>query len=233
MGLQIGYFAHVALLQVSGRMKIAIINYGMGNLVSVEKAFRRIGADVTVTSDVQIIKNADKLVLPGVGHYKSGMEKIRQGGLYETLQEEVINRKKPILGICLGMQLFTSFSEEGNTNGLGWIEGETRYFGDLIYQERKLPVPHMGWNNPAFDTGHTLFKDIEPDAMFYFVHSFAVHCTNIENSIARASYGIEFDAVTGSGNIIGTQFHPEKSHKAGLQLLNNFVQNFESCSDPE
>lgn len=202
---------------------IAIINYGMGNLTSVEKAFNRIGVKAVVTNEQSFIKNCDKIVLPGVGHFKTGMERLESSGLKNLLEELVLVKKKPILGICLGMQLFTSHSEEGNTNGLGWISGNTTFFGSLGTAERHLPVPHMGWNQPQIVNNHPILTNISADSTFYFVHSYRVNCNSPENVIAASEYGIKFHSIIAKENIVGVQFHPEKSHSAGLNLLKNFT----------
>ena len=147
--------------------KIVIINYGMGNLNSVKKAFDRIGANASIESDLMSIKNADKLVLPGVGNFEKGMQKLESSGLKDILNEMVLIKQKPILGICLGMQLFTSFSEEGNINGLNWIEGQTEYFGKLEMNGRALPVPHIGWNDLEIKKTHYLLNSISLKTTFF------------------------------------------------------------------
>lgn len=197
---------------------VTIINYGMGNLRSVQKAFKRIGQEVMISDQPADIKNADKLILPGVGHFKKGMENLRNSGLLEVLEEEVLGNKKPVLGICLGMQLLTEHSEEGDTEGLGWISGKTQRFP----ADMGLKVPHIGWNtlNPAKDSA--LLLEVPDAATFYFVHTYYVTCANEEDVVAKTDYGVEIVSSVNKGNIYGTQFHPEKSHDYGLQLLTNF-----------
>lgn len=203
---------------------IAIINYGMGNLNSVKKAFVRVGADVVVTDNHELILKADKLVLPGVGNFEKGMEKLESTGLRKLLDEAVLVMNKPILGICLGMQLFTSFSEEGNVEGMNWIPGKTNNLGKPEFRGKALPVPHMGWNDVQMQNEHPVFSGIPSDATFYFVHSYAVDCENNEHVVGRTFYGKSFDSVIARNNIIGTQFHPEKSHHYGLKIIENYCK---------
>ncbi len=202
--------------------KIVIIDYKMGNLRSVEKAFEKIGATVVVTQDKDIIKNASKIVLPGVGAFKDGMKHLKELGLIDLLHVEVIQNKKPFLGICLGMQLIAKKSyENGETDGLGWIDADVVKFDPL-----NLKVPHVGWNNVAKREENILFKDIPNSSDFYFVHSY--HFTSQENVVTSTTdYGIDFISSVKKDNIFAVQFHPEKSQKVGLKLLENFV-NFES-----
>ena len=199
---------------------IVIIDYGMGNLHSVLKAFRRIGADAIVSSKGEDIQKAEKLVLPGVGHFKKGMENLEKRGLIEILNKKIIGEKTPILGICLGMQLFTKFSEEGDAGGLGWIDAKTIKFnlGD------KFRVPHMGWNNIKIEKDNKIFSNLNKEDYFYFVHSFHVNCKNKEDILSITEYGKKFISAIQKENIIGVQFHPEKSHDAGLEILKNFAE---------
>jgi glutamine amidotransferase len=200
---------------------LVIVDYGMGNLRSVEKAFKRINANPIVSSRIEDIEKATKLVLPGVGFFKSGMDRLNELGLVEVLTKKVVEEKTPILGICLGMQLFTSYSDEGDSNGLNWIKAETKSF-----QLENLKVPHMGWNTLEFDSESPLFKGIEKEDAFYFVHSYYVSAENSENALCKTDYGINFDSGICQDNILGVQFHPEKSHSTGLKLLTNFIENY-------
>lgn len=197
---------------------ITIIDYGMGNLHSVLKAFRRIGADVIVSSEAGDIEKAEKLVLPGVGHFKKGMENLRKMGLIEVLNRKVTWGKTPILGICLGMQLFTKFSEEGNAKGLGWIDAKTI----KLNLGENFRIPHMGWNNMKIEKNNKIFSGLNKEDCFYFVHSFHVNCENKEDILGITEYGKKFVSAIQKGNIFGVQFHPEKSHDAGLEILKNF-----------
>jgi glutamine amidotransferase len=197
---------------------IAILDYGIGNLKSVYNMFKKIGIESIVTSDIEIIRQADKYLLPGVGSFDHGIKSLKNASFFKILESEVLEKKKPILGICLGMQLLTNSSEEGNEKGLGWIDANTVKF-DL--KDKSLSVPHMGWNLVKPINTDTLFFDLN-DSRFYFVHSYHVLCKKKEDILATAHYGEEFTCSICNNNIYGVQFHPEKSHKFGMQLLRNF-----------
>jgi len=197
---------------------LVIIDYGMGNLRSVEKAFKRINASPIVSSKIEDIEKATKLVLPGVGFFKAGMDRLRELGLIEVLNRKVLEEKTPILGICLGMQLFTSHSEEGDVEGLNWIPSKTIAFNLKTYK-----VPHMGWNTLTLNQDAPLFKGVDLEETYYFVHSYYVQCQNVENILCTTEYEIDFHSCIVKDNIVGVQFHPEKSHKSGLKLLENFI----------
>jgi len=196
---------------------IVIVDYGMGNLHSVYKAFKRLNAKVIVSSSPKDIEKADKIVLPGVGHFKKGMEHLRSLKLIPVLNKKVLEEKTPILGICLGIQLFTNHSEEGDVPGLSWIDAGT------IKLNNKLKIPHMGWNSIRIKKQNPLFSGIDSEKQFYFVHSY--HVVPKDKSIisTTVNYGIEFVSSIHKENIFGVQFHPEKSHSAGLSLLKNFI----------
>lgn len=200
---------------------LVIVDYGMGNLRSVEKAFKRIHANPIVSSNPDDIRQATKLVLPGVGFFKAGMDNLRQLNLIEVLNQKVGVEKTPILGICLGMQLFTSHSEEGNVSGLNWIEANT-----VAFNLQKYKVPHMGWNTVKPSQNHKLFDGVDLEDAYYFVHSYFVHCQKSENILCETEYEIDFHSCIVKDNIMGVQFHPEKSHEAGLKLLANFINHF-------
>jgi len=199
---------------------IVIVDYGMGNLRSVQKAFERIRIPATISSNVNDIKTAEKLVLPGVGHFERGIGNLKNRGLFELLNEQVQGKKTPILGICLGMQLMTEFSEEGNCNGFGWLKAKTQRFS---FQSNDLKIPHMGWNNLSVKNSDILFKDITADNFFYFVHSYYVSCESDNDILTETSYGNRFVSSFQRENIFGCQFHPEKSHDSGLLILKNFA----------
>jgi imidazole glycerol-phosphate synthase subunit HisH len=201
---------------------IVIIDYGMGNLRSVQKAFERIRIPATISSNPLEIEQAEKLVLPGVGHFERGISNLRDRGFIELLNELVQDKKKPILGICLGMQLMTEFSEEGNCNGFGWLKAKTQKFS---FQTNGLKIPHMGWNNLSIKKSDTIFKDITADNFFYFVHSYYVSCESVTDILAETGYGNTFVSSFQKENIFGCQFHPEKSHDKGLQILKNYAEN--------
>ncbi len=200
---------------------IVIIDYGMGNLRSVQKAFERIRIPASISSNANDIETADKLVLPGVGHFERGVRNLTNRSLFELLNVQVKDKKKPILGICLGMQLMTQFSEEGNCNGFGWIKARTQKFS---FQANGLKIPHMGWNNLLVKNSDTLFKDITTENFFYFVHSYYVTCDNDADVLAETNYGNGFVSSFQKENIFGCQFHPEKSHDKGLQILKNYAE---------
>jgi glutamine amidotransferase len=201
---------------------IAIVDYGMGNLRSVQKAFERLKIPAVVTSDKKEIAQANKLILPGVGHFRHGMDNLKTMGIYEILNSRVLEDKIPVLGICLGMQLLTSFSEEGNCEGFGWIGTETKR---LFFEKEHsyLKIPHMGWNQVLPKKESPILQGHDPELPFYFVHSFAVEAGS-EYCLAETAYGFPFASVISKDHIFGMQFHPEKSHKQGLNLLKNFAE---------
>lgn len=201
---------------------ITIVDYGLSNLRSVQKAFQRIGIETVTTNKKDVISRAEKLVLPGVGHFAVGMQRLRELDLIEALNKRVVSEKTPVLGICLGMQLMTRHSEEGNCDGLGWVDAETRKFSFHGEHER-LKIPHMGWNTVKAFRGGELLSGVEEDNSFYFVHSFYVICDRAEDILSTTSYGLEFHSGVQFRNVIGVQFHPEKSHDAGLNLLKKFA----------
>lgn len=206
---------------------IAIVDYGVGNLFSLESSFGAIGAEAVVTADANEIRRADKIILPGVGAFGDAAEKLRKSGLAEVLVEQA-RAGKPIMGICLGMQLlFEKSYEYGEHEGLGLIKGEIRPIADVIPKEYK--VPHIGWNALHFGAGkHPLFRYLKEGDFVYFVHSF--YGTNCDESvIATAEYGAELTAAVASGNVCGCQFHPEKSGEVGLSILRAFCEEGSVC----
>lgn len=197
---------------------IAIIDYGVGNLASVQNAFRKVGYQSLVTSEAERILQADKIVLPGVGAFADGMNSLRQSGLIEAVIEAV-RREKPLLGICLGMQMLFSISEEGGMHqGLGLIPGRVK----RLNLPTGYKVPHVGWNQIEPVSGSKIFKNMPKQSYFYFVHSYYVEPENILVSAAQVNYAIEFTCAVEIDNLCGVQFHPEKSGGAGLTVLRNF-----------
>lgn len=200
---------------------ITIVDYGMGNLGSVLNMFKKIGAKAYVTDDLEEIKKAGKLLLPGVGAFDAAMQRINDRGLKDVLNEKALDENIPILGICLGMQLLTDGSEEGKMPGLGWIKGKAIRFD---FPDNTLKVPHMGWNITKAVRPSPLTKNLQDDARFYFVHSYYVKADSKEDVLMRTEYGFDFDSVIWNRqNIFGAQFHPEKSHKYGMKLFENFA----------
>jgi len=202
---------------------IVVVDYKMGNIGSILNMFKKIGISVTSSSSSDEIEKADKLILPGVGSFDSGMENLKISGLIPMLNEKVIKKKTPVLGICLGMQLFGTKSEEGGMLGLGWIDAETARF-KFSQGQPNLKIPHMGWNNIVLKRESSLFKDMPEDSRFYFVHSYHLICNNEKDVVAKTFYGYEFASIVQKENIYGVQFHPEKSHKFGMKLLKNFAE---------
>jgi glutamine amidotransferase len=202
---------------------IVIIDYGVGNPGSIENMLRKIGTQVKVSSNAADINAADKLILPGVGAFDYGMTKLHELGIEDILQKRVIGAGVPVLGICLGMQLFTRGSEEGSLPGLGWIDAETVRFC-FERETSELRIPHMGWNTVEVTQGGSILDSLYEDPRFYFVHSYHVRCADPANVLSTTRYGIKFHSAVVKGNIVGTQFHPEKSHKYGLKVLRNFAE---------
>jgi len=201
-------------------MSIVIVDYKMGNLGSIANILKKIGVPSAVSSDPEVIRKAEKLILPGVGSFDNGMKNIREMGLEAPLNKQVIERGIPVLGICLGMQLLTARSEEGELTGLNWIPGRTIKFN---LTNSDLRIPHMGWNTVESSQNHMLFENMpSKPPRFYFVHSYYVHCEAQEHAIGSTRHGISFTSAVQRGNIFGVQFHPEKSHKFGMALLGNF-----------
>ncbi len=201
---------------------IVIVDYGMGNLRSVQKKFIRVGADVEISRDPKIISKADKLILPGVGHFANGIKNIKEYGLWEILNRKVIMEKIPILGICLGMQLMAKHSEEGDEEGLGWFDADVVKF--RIKDQLKYKVPHIGWNNAVINQESFLFHNIPKEALFYYVHSYHIQCNNQKDILTTTEYEYAFTSSIQRDHIYGTQFHPEKSHDWGEKIIQNFVE---------
>ncbi len=197
---------------------ITIIDYGLGNLVSVKNMLKKLGAESLITDKIADIENAEKMILPGVGSFDNGMNLIKQKGLLEILNKKATQDKIPTLGICLGMQLLTKGSEEGVEKGLGWIDAETIKFN---FTDKLLKIPHMGWSYIDVKKDNKLIQATDKHR-FYFVHSYYVKCNNQNDVIATCNYGTEFTCMFNHENIYGAQFHPEKSLKFGMELLNNF-----------
>ncbi len=197
---------------------ITIIDYGLGNLVSVKNMLKKLGAEALITDKIADIEKAEKMILPGVGSFDNGMNLIKQKGLLEILNKKATQDKIPTLGICLGMQLLTKGSEEGMEKGLAWVDAQTIKFN---FNDKVLKIPHMGWSYIDVKKENALIRK-EDKHRFYFVHSYYVKCNNPNDVIATCNYGTEFTCMFNHENIYGAQFHPEKSLKFGMELLNNF-----------
>ncbi|MEY2904882.1 MAG: Imidazole glycerol phosphate synthase subunit HisH2 [Bacteroidota bacterium] len=201
-------------------MKIVIVDCKMGNLVSVKKAFSKLGFQSTISNNKVDIENAGLLVLPGVGHFSNTMENLKKLNILQVLNEQVLEKKKPILGICLGMQLLSEYSEEGDSEGLGWIKGKTKKFQ---LDTSRFKIPHIGWNTLEICQKDSFLKNTSINDQFYFVHSYHVECDDYNDVAAFSEYGEKFTASIQKDNIFGTQFHPEKSHEQGLTILKSFI----------
>lgn len=205
---------------------LVIIDYKVGNLTSIRNMLKKIGhTNVLISGNLKDVEQATKLILPGVGHFDYGMNQLHVSGLVDLLNRKVLEQKVPILGICLGAQLFTRGSEEGKQKGLSWIEADTIKFDSSKFTDN-LKIPHMGWSDVNIVKDEPLFINLPNDSRFYFVHSYHLKCYNNNDIAVTASYGYNFAAGVIRDNIMGMQFHPEKSHKYGMQLLENFIKYY-------
>jgi imidazole glycerol-phosphate synthase subunit HisH len=200
---------------------IVVVDFGMGNLGSVLKSLNRLKVQTKISTSIKDIEMAEKLILPGVGHYSNGMKQLHSRNYIDSLNDKVLNEGTPILGICLGMQLFSRYSHEGKVAGLGWVDAEVVRFE--IEDKVKWKIPHMGWNSVSIKKDSILLSGVDEGELFYFVHSYHMSCNDNEDILGATRYGYEFTSAIQRGNIYGTQFHPEKSHDKGLEILNSFV----------
>ena len=204
---------------------ITIVDYGLGNLGSIKNMLKKIGCDSIITSDLGLISQAKKLILPGVGSFDSGMNNLTETGLDKLLHQKVIVDKTPMLGIWLGMQLMTNSSEEGELPGLGWVDAKTiKFIPNPL--DRKQTIPHIGWEYVYSQKESKILEEMYSDPKFYFVHSYYVLCNDDKDILFKAEYIKDYVAGFEKGNIVAMQFHPEKSHKFGMKLLKNFVENY-------
>lgn len=202
---------------------IGIVDAGLGNVRSIENMLRRIGAPAELVSEPERLNAADRVILPGVGAFDNGMSRLHDQGFTPVLNHLALERRIPVLGICLGMHLMTRGSAEGATAGLGWVDADTMAFDFDEATKQRLKVPHMGWNDISVVQPGALFANWAGDARFYFVHSYRVVCRNTTEIAAVCSHGTDFVAAFQRNNIMGVQFHPEKSHRYGMELLRRFA----------
>jgi len=201
---------------------ITIVDYGLGNISAFLNVYRRANVEARTAATAAELDGATRIILPGVGSFDHAMEQLQRSGMRETLDDLVLRRRVPVLGVCVGMQMLGRSSDEGTRPGLGWIPGSVRRLGSLMADQR-LPLPHMGWNDVRVVARDPLFDRLDADARFYFLHSYYFACDRAEDALAVASYGREFACAVHAANIYGVQFHPEKSHHWGTRLLQNFA----------
>lgn len=201
---------------------ITIVDYGLGNIAAFASVYNKANVKVSIARTAEDLKDASRLILPGVGHFDHAMRLLQQSGMREALEEMVLGSKIPVIGVCVGMQMLARSSEEGELPGLGWIAADVRSFKSQE-EMKQISVPHMGWNDVRPLTPSPLFSGLESDARFYFLHSYFMSCDRGEDVLATCSYGFDFACAVQSSNVYGVQFHPEKSHRFGDRLLRNFA----------
>ena len=202
---------------------ITIIDYGLGNIRAFLNVYERLKMNVKTAHSPSDIHGASKIILPGVGAFVYPMTQFNNSGMRDEVENQVFNNKIPIVGICVGMQMMARSSDEGKLPGLGWIDGDVRLFNpDLI--KFKTRLPHMGWNTIIKKKENNLFLNLESDSRFYFLHSYYFVCNNEEDALCETEYGVKYASAVNKNNIFGVQFHPEKSHSNGVQLLQNFAK---------
>lgn len=201
---------------------ITIIDYGLGNIKAFINVYERLGIQTKVAHSAKDLIDSDKLILPGVGSFDYAMIQLNSSGMREELEKQVFENKIPVLGICVGMQMLANGSDEGSQKGLGWINGDVKLF-DTSSIPYKTRLPHMGWNTIQFSKEHALFKGLEDEARFYFLHSYYFECNDSNHMLCSTEYGIKYASAVNSDNIYGIQFHPEKSHNNGIRILYNFA----------
>jgi glutamine amidotransferase len=205
-------------------MKLVVVDYQMGNIHSIARKLKILGVNYDISNNPETIIQADKLILPGVGHFGKAMQQLRESKLIEVLDDVVLNQKKPILGICLGMQLMANYSEEGNEKGLGWIDGQVLRF--QVDDKLRYKIPHTGWNGINLCKNSSINHDLKDHDEFYFVHAYYFQANDESDILHKTNYEKEFVSAVQKENIIGVQYHPEKSHETGLKLIKNFIFEF-------
>lgn len=204
---------------------VGIINYGVGNISAFVNIFKELNIPLKIVSNKEHLLGVSKIILPGVGHFDYAMSKLEESGMKEVIDEMVVSKKVPVIGICVGMQMMANRSDEGTLKGLGWIDAEVRRFDqNQKVNSIDLPLPHMGWNDVSPVGDSLIFSNLGDKSKFYFLHSYYFVCNNNSDEIAKSEYGIPFTCAANHENIYGIQFHPEKSHKYGIQLLKNFAE---------
>ena len=201
---------------------ITLIDYGVGNIFAFQNVYKRLNIPTKIARSSHDLMDAQKLILPGVGSFDYAMNRLNDSGMREKLDVLVLDKKIPVIGICVGMQMMGNRSDEGKEEGLKWIDGEILKFDEKLIQHR-TKLPHMGWNDVVPVNNHFLFNGLEKDAIFYFLHSFYFKCKNPIDTIATSEYGVSFSSAVNNDHIFGIQFHPEKSHHYGEKLLHNFA----------
>lgn len=203
---------------------VGIIDYGVGNISAFRNIYKQLNIPVKIVSKEADLTDVEKIVLPGVGHFDYAMTRFKDSGMVEKINQMVIHEKTPVIGICVGMQMMAKRSDEGVLAGLGWIDAEVKKFdSSLTVGRTKLPLPHMGWNDIRPERTTPILTGLENDAQFYFLHSYYFVCNDENDKIASTNYGADFTCAANHSNVYGVQFHPEKSHKYGIQLLKNFA----------
>jgi glutamine amidotransferase len=202
---------------------ITLVDYGLGNIQAFANVYKRLNIDVTFARSADELRNATHIILPGVGAFDHAMQRLEQSGMRTALDELVLDKRVPVVGVCVGMQMLADSSEEGSLPGLGWIKGRVKNFRTAMAGQ-EIPLPHMGWNDVEPVRDCRLFKGLETDSRFYFLHSYFFECEQERDTAAVSSYGFQFACAVAHENINGVQFHPEKSHQFGTMLLKNFSE---------
>ena len=201
---------------------IVVVDYGLGNVQAIVNIYERLGIPIALAKSAKDLAKASHLILPGVGAFDWAMDRFLSSGMRETLDQLVLEDNKPILGICIGMHMMAQRSDEGSSMGLGWLDAEVKLFDTGLLDEQ-IQLPHMGWNSIVTSKGSKLFEGLEDPALFYFLHSYYFSPNNLDDVAAYTKYGTQFTCAVHCQNIYGVQFHPEKSHGWGIQLLKNFA----------